>query len=74
VRNLHYVTMFLIWAFTVHHVYSALLVSVEEKNGLMGSIFSGHKFIPLWRLRLDEHNDRTDRAPRPARPDRRKAA
>ena len=44
-RETHYFLMFIFFAFTIHHVYSALLVSVESANGLMGSIFSGHKFI-----------------------------
>ncbi len=44
-REAHYVIMFLFFAFTIHHVYSALLVSIEAANGLMGSIFSGHKFV-----------------------------
>ena len=44
-REAHYFVMFLFMAFTIHHVYSALLVSIEAANGLMGSIFSGHKFV-----------------------------
>lgn len=45
-REVHFLIMFVFFAFTIHHVYSSLLVSAEEKNGLMGSIFSGHKFLP----------------------------
>jgi Ni/Fe-hydrogenase 1 B-type cytochrome subunit len=44
-RETHYFLMFIFFAFTIHHVYSALLVSLEAANGLMGSIFSGHKFV-----------------------------
>jgi Ni/Fe-hydrogenase 1 B-type cytochrome subunit len=38
--------MFLFMAFLIHHVYSAIVVSMEEHNGLMESIFSGWKFVP----------------------------
>ena len=35
-----------IWAFFVHHVYSAILMSQVEATGTVESIFSGHKFVP----------------------------
>jgi Ni/Fe-hydrogenase 1 B-type cytochrome subunit len=54
IRETHFIIMFLLMAFLIHHVYSALLVSIEEKNGLMESIFSGWKFVP--RRLLDEEN------------------
>jgi Ni/Fe-hydrogenase 1 B-type cytochrome subunit len=44
VREIHFLIMFAFWAFFVHHVYSAVLVGMEEKNGIVGSIFSGYKF------------------------------
>lgn len=50
-RQVHYLLMFIFIAFTIHHVYSSLLVSAEEKNGLLGSIFSGYKFVPARLLR-----------------------
>jgi Ni/Fe-hydrogenase 1 B-type cytochrome subunit len=31
--------------FFIHHLYTAILVSVEEQSGLMDSIFSGYKFV-----------------------------
>jgi hypothetical protein len=37
---------FVFLAFAIHHVYSAILVSAEEKNGTMDSIFSGFKYVP----------------------------
>lgn len=43
-RWIHHVIMWLLLGFAVHHVYSAWLVAVVEKNGTMGSIFSGDKF------------------------------
>lgn len=41
----HYFLMYVFLAFLIHHVYSALLVAYEERNGLMESIFSGYKFV-----------------------------
>jgi Ni/Fe-hydrogenase 1 B-type cytochrome subunit len=45
IRTTHYFIMFCFMAFVIHHVYSAVLVSMEQKNGLMESIFSGWKFV-----------------------------
>ena len=45
VRVVHYVIMFLFLAFAIHHVYSAILVDIEERTGVMSSIFSGYKNI-----------------------------
>ena len=45
-REIHFLFMFGFWMFFIHHIYTAILVSVEEENGLMDSIFSGYKFIP----------------------------
>lgn len=55
VRLLHHMIMWLILAFMVHHVYSALLVDHVERNGLMSSIFSGFKFVT--RREIDEARD-----------------
>jgi Ni/Fe-hydrogenase 1 B-type cytochrome subunit len=44
-RWIHHATMWLLLGFVVHHVYSAILVSVVEKNGTLDSIFSGFKWI-----------------------------
>jgi Ni/Fe-hydrogenase 1 B-type cytochrome subunit len=43
-RWIHHVVMWLLLGFVVHHVYSALLVSIVEKNGTLDSIFSGYKW------------------------------
>lgn len=43
-RWLHHGFMWLLLGFFVHHLYSALLFSFEEKVGTMESIFSGYKF------------------------------
>ena len=45
VRVLHYILTFLFAAFAIHHVYSAILVDIEERNGVVSSIFSGYKNI-----------------------------
>lgn len=45
-RWLHHVTMWLLLGFAIHHVYSALLTSMVERNGTMESIFSGTKWLP----------------------------
>jgi Ni/Fe-hydrogenase 1 B-type cytochrome subunit len=37
--------MWLLLGFTVHHVYSAWLMDVKEKNGTLSSIFGGYKFV-----------------------------
>jgi Ni/Fe-hydrogenase 1 B-type cytochrome subunit len=45
VRLLHYLLTFAFLAFTVHHVYSSVLVDSEERNGLLSSIVTGFKTI-----------------------------
>lgn len=45
VRMLHYLVTFLFFAFLIHHVYSAILVDIEERTGVMTSIFTGFKNI-----------------------------
>lgn len=49
-RWFHHVVMWLLIGFVVHHVYSAILVSVVEKNGTLDSIFSGYK----WRVKGED--------------------
>ena len=45
-RLFHFLVMFAFFVFVIHHVYSAVLVSWEERNGLIESIFTGYKFVP----------------------------
>lgn len=45
VRTLHNLLTFLFLAFAIHHVYSAILVDIEERNGVLSSIFTGYKNI-----------------------------
>lgn len=44
-REIHFILMFAFWMFFLHHIYSSLLISSEEKAGVMESIFSGYKFV-----------------------------
>ena len=44
-RLTHHVVMWLLIGFAIHHVYSAWLMDVKEKNGTLSSIFGGYKFI-----------------------------
>ncbi len=43
VRLLHFLLTFAFLAFAVHHVYSAVLIDLEERNGVLSSIFTGYK-------------------------------
>lgn len=44
-RLVHTLVMWLLIAFTIHHVYSAWLMDIEEKGGTMSSIFGGYKTV-----------------------------
>jgi Ni/Fe-hydrogenase 1 B-type cytochrome subunit len=46
IREIHFLIMFAFFAFVIHHVYSAILIGIEERSGLVGAIFSGYKFFP----------------------------
>ncbi|HUJ95792.1 MAG TPA: Ni/Fe-hydrogenase, b-type cytochrome subunit [Terriglobales bacterium] len=50
-RLIHFFLMFVFFAFVIFHVYASVLVSIEEENGLLDSIFSGWKFMPAGVLR-----------------------
>jgi Ni/Fe-hydrogenase 1 B-type cytochrome subunit len=45
VRLIHAIIMFLLIAFTIHHVYSAVLIDIEERSGLLSSIVTGYKTL-----------------------------
>lgn len=53
-RWIHHVVMWLLIGFSVHHFFSALLMSKVEKTGTLDSIFSGYKYIPNDELPHDE--------------------
>lgn len=44
-RLIHFLVMWMIIAFTVHHVYSAVLIDIEERSGLVSSIVTGNKTL-----------------------------
>lgn len=54
IRMLHLLGMFALVAFAIHHVYSAVLVSIEERNALIESMFSGYKFVLDYELQEQE--------------------
>lgn len=45
IRFTHFLFMFFLMGFFIHHVYSAVLVAVTERNAEMESVFSGYKFV-----------------------------
>ena len=48
--------MWLLIGFIVHHIYSAVLTAIVEKNGTIDSMFSGWK----WFRRHDDAPEGTD--------------
>lgn len=42
-RLTHHMVMWLLIAFSIHHIYSAWLMDIKERGGVMSSIFSGYK-------------------------------
>jgi Ni/Fe-hydrogenase 1 B-type cytochrome subunit len=55
-RFIHHVSMWLILGFVAHHVWSAFLIGVVERAGLLDSIFTGYKFVsPEAAERAREH-------------------
>jgi Ni/Fe-hydrogenase 1 B-type cytochrome subunit len=52
VRLYHHLFMYVILTFAAIHIYIAWYLDLKEKSGLMGSIFSGYKFISEeWEVR-----------------------
>lgn len=71
-RFTHYFIMFLLIGFFVHHLYSALLNSFDLKNGLMGSMFSGWKFMQRSVVEEEMEMERAERKARAQRQEERK--
>ena len=44
-RLTHHLVMWFLLAFAIHHVYSAWLMDVKERGGVMSSMFSGYKAV-----------------------------
>jgi len=53
-RLIHFLLMFVFIAFGIFHVHLCMLISREEKRGLMDSIFIGYKLIPAKELEEEE--------------------
>jgi Ni/Fe-hydrogenase 1 B-type cytochrome subunit len=45
IRLTHHMVMWLLVGFAIHHVYSAWLMDIKERGGVMSSIFSGYKAV-----------------------------
>jgi len=54
IRLIHFFLMFVFLAFGIIHVHMCLIVSSVEKRGLMDSIFTGYKNIPVDELEEDD--------------------
>jgi Ni/Fe-hydrogenase 1 B-type cytochrome subunit len=54
VRLTHNLIMYLLFAFFMHHIYSAILFEIIEKNGIISSMVNGYKFIPTKSSQLSE--------------------
>lgn len=54
IRLIHFGLMFVFIAFGIFHVHLCLVVSSAEKRGLMDSIFTGYKIIPVDELNEDD--------------------
>jgi len=45
IRQFHHLAMYAIFAFVLVHVYIAWWMDTVERNGIIGSIFGGYKFV-----------------------------
>ena len=57
-RLIHFGIMFALWAFFIHHVYSAVLIGLEERSGLVSSIFTGYKYFTGKKLNEEARRER----------------
>ncbi len=55
IRLIHFFLMYVFIAFGILHVHLCLIVSSAEKRGLIDSIFTGYKVIPVDELEEDDH-------------------
>jgi len=54
IRLIHYFLMFVFIAFGILHVHLCLIVSSAERRGLLDSIFTGYKVVPVDELEEDD--------------------
>jgi len=66
VRLVHDIIMWLLLAFTIHHVYSAILIDFEEHSGLLSSIVTGFKLLTRRQIE-DATRERTSLPIRPSK-------
>ncbi len=45
IRLYHHLVMYVILAFAIAHIYIGWYLDSKERNGIMGSIFGGYKFV-----------------------------
>jgi len=57
-RLIHFFLMFVFICFGIFHVHLCMLISREEKRGLMDSIFIGYKVIPKAEMEEDDAQTR----------------
>jgi len=57
-RLIHFMLMFVFICFGIFHVHLCMLISREEKRGLMDSIFIGYKVIPVEELEKEDQQAR----------------
>jgi Ni/Fe-hydrogenase 1 B-type cytochrome subunit len=57
-RLIHFFLMFVFICFGIFHVHLCMLISREEKRGLMDSIFIGYKVVPAAELAEDDEQSR----------------
>lgn len=70
VRLVHDIIMWLILAFVIHHVYTAILIDIQERSGLVSSIITGFKSLTRHQLEAAQAEETMNGRPRPfwARP------
>ena len=56
IRLIHFFLMFIFITFGIVHVHMCLTVSRAEKRGLMDSIFTGYKVVPVDELEEDDRH------------------
>ena len=63
VRLVHDLIMWLLLAFTIHHVYSAILIDSEEHSSLLSSIITGWKSLTRRQLETATTEETVERKP-----------
>ena len=61
-RLIHFLVMFVFISFGIFHVHLCMLISREEKRGLMDSIFIGYKVVPVEELNEEEEKAELSRS------------